>query len=162
MSMTVALGADHAGYPLKSALLPWLEEQGYNVVDVGAFSLDPLDDYPDFSQAVALSVASGQAKRGIIVCGSGVGGSIAANKVPGARASICHDTYSAGQGVEHDDMNVLCLGARVIGEILARDLVAAFLRAQFIDEEKYRRRLEKVMALERSALPANQSSAEGG
>ncbi|MDE2860157.1 MAG: RpiB/LacA/LacB family sugar-phosphate isomerase [Chloroflexota bacterium] len=160
--MSVALGADHAGYDLKCALLSWLREQGYDVVDVGAYSMDPLDDYPDFSQAVAQSVASGQAQRGIIVCGSGVGGSIAANKVPGARASICHDTYSAGQGVEHDDMNVLCLGARVIGEVLARDLVTAFLSAQFLDEEKYRRRLDKVIALEQSALNANVTPAAGG
>ncbi len=162
MSMRVALGADHAGYDLKCALLSWLRERGYDVVDVGAFSLDPLDDYPDFSQAVAQAVVSGRAQRGIIVCGSGVGGSIAANKVPGARASICHDTYSAGQGVEHDDMNVLCLGARVIGEVLARELVASFLAAQFLDEEKYRRRLEKVIALEQSALNADMTPTAGG
>jgi ribose 5-phosphate isomerase B len=152
MSMSVALGADHAGYDLKSALLPWLQDQGYEIVDVGASSLDPQDDYPDFSQAVARAVASGQAQRGIIVCGSGVGGSIAANKIPGARASVCHDIYSAGQGVEHDDMNVLCVGARVVGEVLARELITAFLKANFIEEEKYRRRLDKVLALERQAL----------
>ena len=162
MSMRVALGADHAGYDLKGALLSWLGERGYDVVDVGAFSLDPLDDYPDFSQAVAQAVVSGRAQRGIIVCGSGVGGSIAANKVPGARASICHDTYSAGQGVEHDDMNVLCLGARVVGEVLARELVTEFLSAQFLDEEKYRRRLEKVIALERGTLSAGVTPAAGG
>ena len=162
MSMSVALGADHAGYELKVSLLLWLREQGYEVIDVGAYSLDPLDDYPDFSQAVAQSVASGRAQRGIIVCGSGVGGSIAANKVPGVRASICHDTYTAGQGVEHDDMNVLCLGARVIGEVLARELVTSFLSAQFIDEGKYRRRLEKVIAMERSALNANLTPTGGG
>ena len=162
MSMSVALGADHAGYDLKCALMSWLGEQGYDVVDVGAFSMDPLDDYPDFSEAVAQAVVSGRAQRGIIVCGSGVGGSIAANKVPGARASICHDTYSAGQGVEHDDMNVLCLGARVVGEILARELVSAFLDAQFIDEEKYRRRLEKVIALERGTLSAGVAPTGGG
>ncbi len=162
MSISVALGADHAGYELKSGLLSWLTEQGYDVVDVGAFSLDPLDDYPDFSQAVAQAVVSGRAQRGIIVCGSGVGGSIAANKVPGARASICHDIYSASQGVEHDDMNVLCLGARVVGEVLARTLVTAFLTAEFIDEEKYRRRLGKVIALERSALDSNLTPTAGG
>ncbi len=162
MSMRVALGADHAGYDLKGALLSWLRERGYDVVDVGAFSLDPLDDYPDFSQAVAQAVVSGRAQRGIIVCGSGVGGSIAANKVPGARASICHDTYSAGQGVEHDDMNVLCLGARVVGEVLAMELVTAFLSAQFLDEEKYRRRLEKVIALERGTLSAGVTPTAGG
>ena len=162
MSMSVALGADHAGYELKCSLLSWLREQGYDVVDVGAISLDPFDDYPDFSKAVAQAVVSGGAQRGIIVCGSGVGGSIAANKVPGARASVCHDTYSAGQGVEHDDMNVLCLGARVVGEVLAQELVTAFLSAQFIDEEKYRRRLEKVIALERGALSPNMTTTAGG
>ena len=152
MSLCVALGADHAGYELKSKLLPWLKEQGFEIIDKGASSLDPQDDYPDFSQAVAQAVASGLAQRGILVCGSGVGGVIAANKVPGARAGLCHDTYSAGQGVEHDDMNVLCLGARVIGEELARKLITTFLNAQFTGEERHRRRLEKVLALERQAL----------
>ena len=162
MSMCVALGADHAGYELKSALSLWLKDQGYDIVDVGAFSMDPLDDYPDFSQAVAQAVVSGQAQRGILVCGSGVGGVIAANKVPGARAGLCHDTYSAGQGVEHDDMNVLCLGARVIGEIFAKELVKAFLKAQFTGEERHRRRLEKVLALERQALQTDNKSTGGG
>ena len=161
MSLSVALGADHAGYELKSALLLWLTDQGYDIVDVGAFSLDPQDDYPDFSQAVAQAVSSGQAQRGILVCGSGVGGVIAANKIPGARAGLCHDIYSAGQGVEHDDMNVLCLGARIIGEILARELITAFLNAKFIEEEKYRRRLEKVLALERQALQTDNKPTGG-
>jgi ribose 5-phosphate isomerase B len=162
MSMSVALGADHAGYELKSKLLPWLKEQGFEVIDKGASSLDPLDDYPDFAGPVAQSVASGQSQRGIIVCGSGVGAVIAANKVPGARASTCHDTYSAGQGVEHDDMNVLCLGARIIDQKLARDLITSFLNAQFIAEGKYRRRLDKVIALERQALQAtNNTTGEG-
>ena len=161
MSMRVALGADHAGYELKSALLLWLKDQGYDMVDVGAFSLDPQDDYPDFSQAVAQAVSSGQAQRGIIVCGSGVGGVIAANKVLGARAGLCHDTYSAGQGVEHDDMNVLCLGARVIGEVLAMELIKAFLNAQFTGEERHRRRLEKILAMEQQALQTD-SNLTGG
>jgi ribose 5-phosphate isomerase B len=161
MSIRVALGADHAGYELKSALLLWLKDQGYDMLDVGAFSLDPQDDYPDFSQAVAQAVSSGQAKQGILVCGSGVGAVIAANKVPGARAGLCHDTYSAGQGVEHDDMNVLCLGARVIGEVLARDLIKAFLNAQFTGEERHRRRLEKVLALEQQALQTGNSLTGG-
>ena len=152
MSLCVALGADHAGYELKRVLIPWLKEQGLEIIDMGASTLDPQDDYPDYSQAVAQAVASGQAHRGIIVCGSGVGAAIAANKVRGVRASICHDIYSASQGVEHDDMNVLCLGARVIGEELAQKLITAFLNARFIDEEKYRRRLEKVLAMERQAL----------
>ena len=161
MSIRVALGADHAGYELKSALLLWLKDQGYDMVDVGAFSLDPQDDYPDFSQSVAQAVSSGQAQRGILVCGSGVGAVIAANKVPGARAGLCHDTYSAGQGVEHDDMNVLCLGARVIGEVLARELIKAFLNAQFTGEERHRRRLEKVLALEQQALQKDNSLTGG-
>ncbi len=110
MSLRVALGADHGGFSLKTELLPWLKSHGYEVLDLGAHSLDPTDDYPDFSEMVAEAVASGKARRGILVCGSGVGAGIAANKVPGVRASVCHDTYSAHQGVEHDDMNVLCLG----------------------------------------------------
>ena len=152
MSMRVALGADHAGYELKSALLLWLKDQGYDMVDVGAFSLDPQDDYPDFSQAVAQTVSSGQAQRGIIVCGSGVGGVIAANKVLGARAGLCHDTYSAGQGVEHDDMNVLCLGARVVGGELAREITTAFVSAEYSGEERHRRRLGKVLEMEKDSF----------
>jgi ribose 5-phosphate isomerase B len=149
MKLRVALGADHGGFPLKAELLPWMQTQGYKVLDLGAHALDPADDYPDFAEAVAQAVASGRAERGILVCGSGVGACIAANKVPGVRASLCHDTYSAHQGVEHDDMNVLCLGARVIGEELARELVVAFLSAHFAGEERHRRRLEKVLAIER-------------
>lgn len=152
MKLSVALGADHAGYSLKSELLPWLREQGYDILDVGAYYPDPSDDYPDFAQAVAEAVASGHANKGILVCGSGVGGVIASNKVPGARAGLCHDTYSAGQGVEHDDMNVLCLGGRVIGADLARELINAFLSARFTGEERHLRRLEKVRALERQAF----------
>lgn len=161
MSLCVALGADHAGYPLKSELLPWLKEQGYEIVDMGATSLDPQDDYPDLAQAVAQSVASGRAERGIFVCGSGVGGSIAANKVPGARAGLCHDTYSAHQGVEHNNMNVLCLGARVVGIEVARELVTAFLNARFTGEERHRRRLEKLLALERQATQADTNPTGG-
>ena len=161
MNLQVALGADHAGYSLKSELLPWLKELGYDILDVGAHFADPGDDYPDFAQAVAQAVASGQAQRGILVCGSGVGGVIAANKVPGARAGLCHDTYSAGQGVEHDDMNVLCLGGRVIGAELARELITAFLSAEFTGEERHRRRLEKVLALERQALQMGKNPTGG-
>jgi ribose 5-phosphate isomerase B len=152
MNLRVALGADHGGYLLKSELLPWLKEREYDVMDVGAHSADSGDDYPDFAQAVAHAVASGQAQRGILICGSGVGASIAANKVPGVRAGLCHDTYSAHQGVEHDDMNVICLGARIIGVALATELVDAFLNAHFTGEERHLRRLEKVLALERQAL----------
>ena len=150
MRLHVAVGADHGGLLLKERLLALLRER-CQVMDVGAHSLDPDDDYPDFAEAVACEVASGRAHRGIIICGSGVGACIAANKVPGIRACLCHDTYSAHQGVEHDDMNVMCLGARVVGEELAAELVLAFLNARYSGEERHRRRLEKVMAIERSA-----------
>ena len=152
MTLRVALGADHGGFSLKAQLLPWLQDAGYEILDVGAHTLDATDDYPDYAEAVAQAVASGQAQRGILVCGSGVGACIAANKVPGVRACLCHDTYSAHQGVEHDDMNVLCLGARVIGMELARELVTAFLKARFSGEERHRRRLEKILAIESRAL----------
>ncbi len=146
--MRVAIGADHGGFPLKAELLAHIRDAGHQVQDLGAHTLDPADDYPDFAQAVAQAVAAGQAERGIIVCGSGAGASIAANKVRGVRAATCHDTYSAHQGVEHDDMNVLCLGARVVGGEVARELVAAFLAAKFSSHEKYLRRLSKVKAME--------------
>jgi len=149
--MRVALGADHGGYSLKNELLAQLRGQ-YSILDLGAHKYDPEDDYPDFAEAVAKAVASGKAERGILVCGSGVGACIAANKVPGARACLCHDTYSAHQGVEHDDMNVLCLGARVIGIELATELIEAFLKARFSHEKRYRRRLKKVLNLEKQAL----------
>ena len=149
--MQVALGADHGGFLLKNELSARLRES-YEVLDLGAHTLDPDDDYPDFAEAVARAVASGRTQRGILICGSGVGASIAANKVPGARACVCHDTYSAHQGVEHDDMNVLCLGARVIGLELAAELAAAFLQASFSGGERHRRRLQKVVDIERRAL----------
>ncbi len=152
MSLTLALGADHGGFTLKEELLPWLQSLGYQVQDLGAYSLDPDDDFPDFAHPVAQMVASGQAWRGLLICGSGVGACVAANKVPGVRACVCHDTYSARQGVEHDDMNVLCLGARIVGVELARELVVAFLNARFIGQGKYQRRLDKVLAIERSFL----------
>jgi ribose 5-phosphate isomerase B len=148
----LALGADHGGLSLKSDLLTWLHQQKFEVVDVGAYQSDPDDDYPDFAGAVAHIVSACQAEQGIIVCGSGVGACIAANKVPGARACLCHDTYSAHQGVEHDDMNILCLGSRVVGLELAKELVAAFVKATFTGEERHRRRLAKVIAIENRAL----------
>ncbi|HEX5083791.1 MAG TPA: RpiB/LacA/LacB family sugar-phosphate isomerase, partial [Blastocatellia bacterium] len=117
------------------------------VMDVGSYNSDP-GDYPDYAEAIGLAILEGRADRGVIVCGSGVGASVAANKLPGIRAGLCHDTYSAHQGVEHDDMNVLALGARVIGPELARELVLAFVRANFTGEERHRRRLAKVQALE--------------
>jgi RpiB/LacA/LacB family sugar-phosphate isomerase len=148
MSLRVAVGADHGGYSLKESLSTWLSTE-HEVLDLGAHGLDPGDDYPDYAQAVAEAVASGDAQRGILICGSGVGACIAANKVPGVRACLCHDTYSAHQGVEHDDMNVLCLGARVVGIELARELIAEFLGASFSAEERHARRLAKVDAIER-------------
>lgn len=152
MKRRVGMGADHEGFHLKNELLAWLQRQGYDVMDLGAHSLDPADDYPDFAEAVADAVVSGGAWRGILVCGSGIGACIAANKVPGIRACLCHDTYSARQGVEHDAMNVLCLGARVIGLDLAKVLVESFLRASFTGEERHVRRLAKIEALEREIL----------
>ena len=151
--MRIAIGADHAGYELKAPLAELLEGLGHEVTDVGAHSVDPSDDYPDFAKALAERVASSQAERGVIVCGSGVGASVAANKVRGVRASVCHDTYSAHQGVEHDDMNVLCLGARIVGEELARELVTAFVAATFSGDERHRRRLDKVLVMEADASP---------
>ncbi len=151
MSLIVALGADHAGFTLKNEISACLHDK-YEILDLGAHKLDPNDDYPDFAQTVAQAVASGQAQRGILICGSGVGACIVANKVPGVRACLCHDTYSAHQGVEHDDMNVLCLGARVVGPELAMELVTAFLNASFCNEERHRRRLDKVVDIERRFL----------
>ena len=146
--MRIAIGADHSGYTMKSQLTELLKSLGHEVVDVGAHTPDPSDDYPDFAKALAERVATQQADRGVLVCGSGVGASVAANKVRGVRASMCHDTYSAHQGVEHDDMNVLCLGARIVGEELANELVSTFVSARFSGEERHQRRLNKVLAME--------------
>jgi ribose 5-phosphate isomerase B len=150
--MRLAVGADHAGYELKRLVLEWVAAAGHQAIDLGAHRLDPADDYPDFAAAVARAVQSGDAERGIILCGSGVGASITANKVPGVRAGLCHDTYTSHQGVEHDDMNVLCLGARVIGIETAREAVEAFLRARFVSDPRFVRRLEKLLQVEREAL----------
>jgi ribose 5-phosphate isomerase B len=147
--MIVAVGCDHGGFELKPVIIEEMRRLGHAVVDCGAQALDPGDDYPDFTREVARAVQRGEAQRGIVICGSGVGASVAANKMAGVRASVCHDTYSAHQGVEHDDMNVLCLGARIIGSELARELVRAFVSAAFSGEEKYRRRLAKVLAMEK-------------
>jgi RpiB/LacA/LacB family sugar-phosphate isomerase len=146
--MRVAVGADHAGFALKQELAQRLREQGHEVEDVGTHSTAAVD-YPDFAEAVALAVREGRAERGVLVCGSGVGAAVAANKVPGVRAAICHDVYSAHQGVEHDDMNVLVLGGRVIGPALAHELVQAFLAARYTAEERHARRLAKVLAIEK-------------
>ena len=152
MSQQVVIGADHAGFSLKQELLPWLESLGCQVTDVGAFIYDPVDDYPDFTAEVARRVASGEADRGVVICGSGVGSSVAANKFPGVRAGLCHDTYSAHQGVEHDDVNVLCIGARVIGIEVAMEVIRAFLGARFSEEERHVRRLSKVLRIEETHL----------
>lgn len=145
--MRIAIGSDHAGLELKENLATYLLELEYELVDVGTHSASPVD-YPDFAEAVGRALKEEQADRGILVCGRGVGSSVAANKMPGIRAGLCHDTYSAHRGLEHDGMNLLVLGARVIGIELARELVLAFLGAEFTAEERHRRRLEKVHALE--------------
>jgi RpiB/LacA/LacB family sugar-phosphate isomerase len=146
--MRVAIGSDHAGFELKQTLARYLEELGHEVLDLGTDSTAPVD-YPDFAEAIGLAVRDGRAQRGVLICGSGVGASVAANKVPGIRAGLTHDTYSAHQGVEHDDMNVIVLGARVIGSEMARELVRTFLSAEFTGEERHQRRLDKIKAIER-------------
>lgn len=151
--MLIALGSDHAGFELKQQMHAFLESLGHAVVDVGTNSTAPVD-YPDFACAVGEAVTSGRAERGVLICGSGVGASVAANKVRGIRAAVCHDYYSAHQGVEHDDMNVLVMGSRVIGVELARDLVRAYLSAKFTGEERHVRRLRKVMAIEAATANA--------
>lgn len=148
--MKIVVGCDHAGFPLKASVIELLQRLGHSVEDVGTDSTEPVD-YPDFARAVATSVASGRSERGIVLCGSGVGASVAATKVPGVRASMCHDTFSARQGVEDDDMNVLSLGARVIGPALAAELVRAFVNAKFSGAERHVRRLAKVDAIEEDA-----------
>lgn len=148
--MNIALGADHGGFALKQAVADEIHKLGHTIVDCGAYTYDARDDYPDYARAVGVAIQRGDAERGILVCGSGVGVSVAATKMRGIRAALCHDTYSARQGVEHDNMNVLCLGARVIGDELARELVRAFLTARFDANERYQRRLNKVLEIEQA------------
>ena len=145
--MKVAIAGDHAGFPLKQWLAGELQKLGYEIEDLGAHDLSP-SDYPDFARALGRAVVAREAQRGILVCGSGVGACVAANKIKGIRAGHVHDTYSAHQGVEHDDINVLCLGARVIGTALALEVTQAFLQATFLKEERHVRRLKKVLAIE--------------
>jgi ribose 5-phosphate isomerase B len=145
--MRVAIGSDHAGFELKEAVKAFLTEENHEGLDVGTYSKDPVD-YPDYAEAVGAALREYKAERGIILCGSGVGASMAANRIPGIRAGLCHDTYSAHQGVEHDDMNVLVLGGRVVGVELARELIRAFLNASFTGEGRHLRRLAKMTALE--------------
>lgn len=147
--MKLAIGADHGGINLKSAIMGFLASRGHQVVDFGAYKMEPEDDYPDFSAAVARAVQSGQAERGILICGSGVGASVAANKFTDIRAAVCHDTFSAHQGVEDDDMNVLCLGARIIGEEAAKEVVERFVGAKFSGAPRHLRRLNKVKEMEK-------------
>jgi RpiB/LacA/LacB family sugar-phosphate isomerase len=145
--MRVVLGSDHAGFDMKQDLIGHVQALGHEVIDVGTSSTSPVD-YPDYAEALAVAILKNQADRGIMICGSGVGASVAINKIPGIRAAVCHDCYSAHQGVEHDDLNVLVLGARIIASELAHDLVWLFLNAQYTGEERHVRRLEKVKALE--------------
>ncbi len=147
--MKVAIGADHAGYDLKQYLIAYLNKQGFEVNDLGTDTDEIPSDYPDFAEKVANAVLSFQAERGVLICGSGVGASIAANKIRGIYAGLCDDTYSAHQGVEHDNMNVICIGARVIGVELAREIVRAFLNARFSREERHVRRLNKMLEIEK-------------
>lgn len=149
VAVRVIVGSDHAGYQLKEHLVAHLEAAGHDVIDVGTDSEEPVD-YPDFAAAVARAVVGGEGERGIVVCGSGAGASIAANKITGARSAVVHDHYTAHQAVEHDDMNVLALGARVIGETTATELVDAYLTAEFTGEERHVRRLRKVVELDRN------------
>ncbi len=147
--MKLVIGSDHAGFPLKEEVRANLAAAGHEVIDLGAFKVDPLDDYPDFAALVGEAIRRGDAPRGILICGSGVGVCVAANKMPGIRAGMCHDTYSAHQGVEHDDMNVLVMGARIIGTSLAFELAHTFVGAKFIaNEERFTRRFNKVLAIE--------------
>jgi len=146
--MRLGIATDHGGFELKEELAAYLRKAGHELVDMGAFSVNPGDDYPDFVIPLARAVAAGKVERGIAVCGSGVGASVCANKIPGIRAALIEDHYSAHQGVEHDDMNILCIGGRVMGFVVAQELVDAFLAARFTREERHMRRLAKVAALE--------------
>ena len=153
MNQKIAVAADHGGFQLKQSLLEWLRGYDCEIIDLGAREFTPGDDYPDYAALLAGEILSGRAQRGILICGSGVGAACAANKIPGIRAGMCHDAYSAHQGVEHDNMNVLCLGGRVIGVELAKDLIRLFLDARFSGQERHRRRLDKIAALEQSPPP---------
>ncbi|MEX0762781.1 MAG: ribose 5-phosphate isomerase B [Dehalococcoidia bacterium] len=148
--MKLAVGGDHAGFPMKGPVIEYLEASGHEVKDFGTHSTEPVD-FPDIAQVVCDEVRSGRAERGILVCGTGVGAAIAGNKVPGIRAALCHDTYSAHQGVEHDDVNLLCMGAQIVGLELAKEILTAFTQAEFSTEEHFRRRVQKLGDLEKKA-----------
>jgi ribose 5-phosphate isomerase B len=145
--MRVAIAVDHAGFPLKDEVICVVQDAGHEVVDLGTYSTEPVD-YPDYAEKVGRAILSGRAERGILICGSGIGACIAANKMKGIYAGLCHEVYTAHQGVEHDNMNVMCLGARIIGPALVPELVEAFLKAEFSTAERHRRRVEKVRNLE--------------
>jgi ribose 5-phosphate isomerase B len=145
--MRIAIASDHAGYPLKSIVVETVKEEGHDAIDLGAYSIQP-DDYPDYAEKIGTCINEGKADRGVLLCGSGVGASIAANKIKGIYAAVCHDNYSAHQGVEHDAMNVLCIGSRIIGPEVAKELVRTFLRAQFSNEERHKRRVGKIRKIE--------------
>ncbi len=145
--MKVALGNDHSGFPMKSEVRAILESLGVEVIDFGSYTPESVD-FPDIARKVCDAVRHGEADRGVMLCGTGVGACMAANKIPGIRASVCHDVHCAHQGVEHDDMNVMCLGAKIIGPWLARDLIAAYVQARFADSEDFRRRIQKMSDLE--------------
>jgi ribose 5-phosphate isomerase B len=149
--MRIALACDHGGYSLKNIIKERILTSGYSVIDLGTDNTVSVD-YPDYAEKIGIAIKSGEAERGILICGSGVGASIAANKIKGIYAAVCHDTYSAHQGVEHDNMNVLCLGARVIGPELATELVEAFLNAKFSNEERHVRRVNKIYKIEKAGL----------
>jgi ribose 5-phosphate isomerase B len=147
--MKLVISSDHAGFPLKEDLREHLAQAGHEIIDLGAYKIEPEDDYPDYAERLALAIKRGDAPRGILICGSGVGVCIAANKIPGIRAGICHDTYSGHQGVEHDDMNILVMGARIIGTSLAFEVAEAFVGAKFFATgERFQRRFKKVLAIE--------------
>jgi len=147
--MKIVVGSDHAGFPIKAELLAFLRQQGHEVTDVGSFDPRPLD-FPDIARQVAEAITSGRAERGLMVCGTGVGAAIGANKMKGIRAAVCHDVHSAHQCVEHDDVNVMCIGAQIVGPWLAKDLIAAYLNAKFSSEEQYRRRVAKLAEMDRT------------
>jgi ribose 5-phosphate isomerase B len=157
--MKLVISADHAGFPLKEEVRAYLGKKGHEIFDLGAYDGDHPDDYPDYAEKVGDAIKTGVARRGILICGSGVGVCVAANKIPGIRAGMCHDTYSSHQGVEHDDMNVIVLGARIIASALAYECVDAFIAAQFISgEERFARRFKKVMAIEAKYMCGDGSS----
>ncbi|WP_085506146.1 ribose 5-phosphate isomerase B [Thalassobacillus devorans] len=146
--MIIAIGGDHAGYPLKVEVIKYLESEGHTVKDYGSYDPNPVD-FPDIAQSLCQSLNNGEAERGIMVCGTGVGAAIASNKIPGIRAAVCHDIYSSHQCVEHDNVNVMCLGAQIVGDVLAKELIDSYLSAEFSTEEHFRRRVEKLAQMDR-------------